>query len=558
MKSKSTLKVMIFGLDGATFDLMLPFIEKGDMPNLAYILEKGAWGELESTYPPMTAAAWPSFMTGENPGKHGILQFIPGDSGQALDGYQQKAATTETFSGRTFFDVMRIHGKRAAAITIPVTYPPWDINGIMISGFPSPDNNKIYSISKDISISINEPLNFEAGYYKTTGEEQILEDCLYRDKLRSKLTIDLLQRYEFDCFSVVFGGIDRACHDFWKYHESEYPGINVDMRLKYKDAIYRNYKLADKEIGKYLDCFGDKATLFVISDHGSGRTPFYSFNINVWLKKKKFLSLNYGKALFREMAKKSFKSVSATLTPKNKKSTIFFQGIRKNAANINVLGSKITSVFDWEKTKAFYYPLMYPVDGIMINQKGRQSNGSVNPGKEKKNIVDKIIKELIELKDNNTGGNIVSNALPREEIYSGPFIENFPDIIYTLNKKYLGENSIFGPIINNVPKFRLLRRSGLHTMHGIFIAFGQKIKPMRIKGARIIDVAPTILYCSGLPIPETADGRVLKEIFQKEIIKKQSIKYFNFEEKLVRNQESINDIENLQMVEKLRSLGYID
>ena len=82
MKDKPTLKTMILGLDGATFDVMLPFIKEKKLPTLAYLLENGAWGELESTIPPVTAAAWPSFMTGENPGKHGILDFMKATIGR--------------------------------------------------------------------------------------------------------------------------------------------------------------------------------------------------------------------------------------------------------------------------------------------------------------------------------------------------------------------------------------------------------------------------------------------------------------------------------------------
>ena len=151
MKSKKSLKTLIIGLDGATFDLILPFVAKGELPCFAYLMKNGAWGELASTLPPVTAAAWPSFMTGENPGKHGILKFTQIDSGPETNGDYKQAITSKSFAGRTFFDVMKMNGNRVGAVTIPVTYPPWDINGIMISGFPSPDNNKIYSVSPHIS-----------------------------------------------------------------------------------------------------------------------------------------------------------------------------------------------------------------------------------------------------------------------------------------------------------------------------------------------------------------------------------------------------------------------
>lgn len=558
MKSKSTLKTMIIGLDGATFDLMLPFIEKGELPNLAYLLKNGAWGELESTIPPVTAAAWPSFITGENPGKHGILNFIQTDGGQETHESDQQTVTSTRFAGRTFFDVMKMNGKRVGAVTIPVTYPPWDINGIMVSGFPCPDNNKIYSVSRDFSLNFDKALNFEAEYYKTASEEQILEDCLYRDRLRSDLTFDLLQKYEFECFTVVFGGIDRACHDYWKYHDLEFPGVTEAQREKFKDAIIRNYKLADEEIGRYLVHFGDEVNLFIMSDHGSGRSPFYAFNANVWLRKNKLLALKHEKAYLRKVLKKTFKGAEVVLTPNNQKSTSLLQKVRQSVGNVNLLGTRISTVFKWEKTKAFYYPLTYPVDGIMINLKGRQTKGVVNPGREKEDIERCIIKGLLDYRDEKKGEKVVEKAFRREEIYSGTFTEKFPDIVYILNKNYMGENEVLGSAITSVPQFRLLKRSGLHQLNGVFIAHGPKIQPGRIQEARIIDIAPTVLYCNELPIPDSMDGSVLRAIFREEVMNIQPIEYFNFESKQIGNNQQFDDIENEQMKEKLRSLGYID
>ena len=65
-----------FGIDGATFDLMLPWAEQGLLPNLAGLLERGAYGPLQSTMPPMTPCAWTTMMTGTNPGRHGVFDFV--------------------------------------------------------------------------------------------------------------------------------------------------------------------------------------------------------------------------------------------------------------------------------------------------------------------------------------------------------------------------------------------------------------------------------------------------------------------------------------------------
>jgi len=70
------MKLLILGIDGATFDLVLPWVKKGHLPNLARLMEEGVHSTLDSTLPPVTSPAWPTFMTGCNPGKHGVFDFI--------------------------------------------------------------------------------------------------------------------------------------------------------------------------------------------------------------------------------------------------------------------------------------------------------------------------------------------------------------------------------------------------------------------------------------------------------------------------------------------------
>jgi len=69
-------KMVVIGIDGATFDVIDPMVERGELPNLATLMKEGCRGELESTFPPITHTAWSTFSTGKNPGKHGVFDFI--------------------------------------------------------------------------------------------------------------------------------------------------------------------------------------------------------------------------------------------------------------------------------------------------------------------------------------------------------------------------------------------------------------------------------------------------------------------------------------------------
>ena len=68
-------RILIVGLDGATFDLIDPWVGAGELPHLAGLLKRGARGRLASTRPSATFPAWTTLMTGVNPGQHGVFDF---------------------------------------------------------------------------------------------------------------------------------------------------------------------------------------------------------------------------------------------------------------------------------------------------------------------------------------------------------------------------------------------------------------------------------------------------------------------------------------------------
>ena len=127
-------RVFMIGWDGATFDLIRPWVAEGKLPTIARLMAAGAHGQLRSTLPPMTFPAWTSFMTGMNPGKHGIYDFTRPRPGryelEFVNGGQRRAPS--------FWQILSQAGRRVASISLPCTYPPEQVNGIMISGFDAP------------------------------------------------------------------------------------------------------------------------------------------------------------------------------------------------------------------------------------------------------------------------------------------------------------------------------------------------------------------------------------------------------------------------------------
>jgi len=131
------MRVFVVGLDGATFDLIRPWAAAGHLPSLARLMQEGVHGELMSTLPPVTSPAWPSFMTGMNPGKHGVFDFIRRRPG----GFDMVNASH--IAAKTLWQLLSEAGRRVGVIAVPVTYPPCPVNGFMISDILSPRHAEI-------------------------------------------------------------------------------------------------------------------------------------------------------------------------------------------------------------------------------------------------------------------------------------------------------------------------------------------------------------------------------------------------------------------------------
>src|SRR5256884_8435693 len=130
----SKIKVLIVGLDGATFDLIKPWITEGKLPNLAQLMKEGASGRLASILPPITPPAWTSFMTGKNPGKHGIFHFLEARAGT----YKQSYLNAASRRAKTIWRMLSDAGYTVGTMNIPFTYPPEHLNGFQISGMDTP------------------------------------------------------------------------------------------------------------------------------------------------------------------------------------------------------------------------------------------------------------------------------------------------------------------------------------------------------------------------------------------------------------------------------------
>lgn len=529
-------KVLVIGLDGATFDNLKPWIKGGKLPNFANILENGVHGPLKSTIPSLTAPAWTSFFTGKNPGKHGVFDFFIPQSGYSL----QLVDSTHRKSKPIWVLISDAKAK-AGVVNMPMTYPPDRFNGFMISGFGTPrfDESSTFPKSLWSEISKEVPgymIHETEDFFHTGDRDKFVKSIFSRTKKRASAVKYLMNKKEWDFFTVVFRGPDQIQHHFWKFMDSAHPDYNQKDGEKYGNVLLTYYQKIDNILGDILRGINNETTVILVSDHGS--IPAYKgIYLNNWLIEKKLLQLKKGIGIGSILAK--IRSNVVHLIRKYNLRTFskyIPRRIRKNMYSpLNV---------NWSQTKIYF---MSQGGGyLMVNLRGRESKGTVEPGKEYEDLRGYVISELYNLVDPGTGEKIIDKVYKREEIYTGPYVKNAPDLFIIPKRGYhpqvgIGRKDLIGPL--TYPNSKKVAVSGVHDINGIFMIKGPSVKKGEvIENPKIIDITPTILYIMGLPIPKDMDGTVLTEVFEKSFLAENQMVYREVEDEKERIHEKIRDL----------------
>jgi predicted AlkP superfamily phosphohydrolase/phosphomutase len=550
------LKLLVIGLDGATFDVIRPMVAAGDLPNLAVLMEEGVHGDLESTVPAFSPPAWSSFMTGMNPGKHGIFDFVQYNPLRYT--YLGKTVNATSLAGHTFFDLLSQTGYRLAGITVPVTYPAWPINGYMVSGAPCPDTEERICYPEDFAAELPRRYTFLSTFWSEPNDKIIagLYDML---EDRAALAIKLIEEKQLDAMVLVFGATDRVQHNFWRYHDRAFGArLGLPREADYDDVIPETYRRADEAVGHILSRVGEETLVFIISDHGGGPAATQCLHTNAWLRQQGLLGVKQGQratlAGLRKAVMTVRRSLGAHLESRLRgllPTRVVEQGraLVRNVAQI-----------DWSTTKAYRFPMYATTEGIMINVAGRQPEGIVQPGDEYERLREQIIDQAKKLVDPVSANPVVVHAYKREELYQGPHVERAPDVILVLADDYAGGAEVDPPVIASVNPSSLSKVNGEHRQHGILLARGPMIKQnVQVEKARLMDMAPTILYGLGLPISADMDGAVLQTIFTPDYVEAHPIEYSDsYQMGDISVQESgFTPEEEEQIKQHLERLGYL-
>jgi predicted AlkP superfamily phosphohydrolase/phosphomutase len=509
--------LLIVGLDGATLDLVEPWARDGTLPNLAQLLREGAWGRLASTVPPATLPGWTTFMTGVNPGRHGVFDFTRRDPGD----YQVRFVNATFRKAQTVWRVLSDADRRVSVLGLPGTYPPEAINGYMISGFDTPvttrsDDSFVHppSFAAEVARAGGFPFaDFQEFRIRPGWHAEALRKLCAGIASKVRLAESLLARQPWDCFMLLFGESDTAAHHFWALHDAASPRYDAAMAAALGNPLRTVYAALDDAIGRLRARVPD-AQVLVVSDHGFGGAGTTAVRLNRWLAQEGFLTFVRRRRRARWAG--TLRSTAVRAVPAHWQAACF-RVAGGRLANRVESGVRFGGI-DWSRTRAFSEELNY-FPAIWLNVNGRDRSGMVRPA-EYDAVCEQLRTRLLAWRDPFSGGRVVRRVWRREALYQGAHTALAPDLVLDLETprgySYVGLPSYGdgGPAIESLTGAalaggKLAGMSGSHRSDGLFALAAEGVAAGRCEGVQIADMAASILALCDLPVPADWEGQPL-------------------------------------------------
>jgi predicted AlkP superfamily phosphohydrolase/phosphomutase len=508
VKGTDMKKILVAGLDGATFDLIAPWADAGKLPTFKRLMAEGTWGHLASTVPPVTSPAWPTFSTGKNPGKHSVFDYIRPRQGRF------DLVNASAIDSPTLWEILSQKGKRVGVMNVPVTYPPRPVNGFLVSGLLSPSK-----------ANLAHPAGFLKRYEAELGPYRVMPNVQYKEGIegefiadlqdlierRKRYALALMQNEPWDFMMIHFLALDVAQHALWHLMDPAHPRHDPARAARHGDAILKLYRQVDAALAEIAALLDDDTTLFLMSDHGFG--PLHRVvNLNNLLLKAGLLRLKR-----TPLTQLKYALSRLGITPAAAYEWLARLGLQNITFRVSKrLRNRVVNKFlsfddvDWSRTVAYS---MGHVGQIYLNVAGRQPQGIVPP--EAYEPTRRRVVEVLEgLVDPESGRKLVDRITPREKVCHGPHCDQGPDLHLVMD----GYRVIAFPLFatdNRIVTEQIRGDSGCHRDNGVFLARGPHVRAgRRFDGAAIVDLAPTLLHALGLPVPADMDGRVLTEIYE--------------------------------------------
>jgi len=397
--SENSRRTVVIGLDGVPYGLLDELSDCGVMSNFKDLKEEGTFRVMKSSIPEVSAVSWSSIITGKNPGEHGVYGFT-----DMLKGFY--ALSFHSFSklkASPFWQMAKDH--RYVIINLPATYPAGEINGVLISGFVSPDLEGAVYPREYLNMLMHMNYKIDIDVEKSKLSKRLLFKQLHEVlNTRMRLAMHLCDEVDWDVFMLVFTGTDRLEHFLWNAYEDE--------RHEYHEDFLGYFRAVDEAIGVINSRLSEDDLLVMLSDHGMERIEM-NVNVNAFLRQEGYLHTE-------DDPKKGYNSIK-------------------------------------RETKAF----ALDPSRIYLNKKGKYPRGSVDRNEE-----EDLIHELTDLFHDLKwkGKRVINEVCRKEEIYRGKYVDKAPDLILIPEKGINLRAKLFSKEL-----FEMDELTGKHTIDDAFI-----------------------------------------------------------------------------------------
>ncbi len=513
------MRVLVLGLDGATWDILDPLMSEGVLPNLSRLRGQGASGTLQSIFPPLSPVAWTGVMTGKNSGKHGVYEFLE----YGKDPLQVRVNSSRSIRADLVWEIAARYGKQTVAGGVPMSYPPRparNFPGFYLGDFLSPENATDFTTDPALFAELER----EVGPYRAWStvvhdggnEKGVLDDLTAFLDQHMRTIAFLMKRCPWDLLIFDVMATDRIGHELWHLWDlshSSAKGREAELSAL-RPQFLEFWKSVDRGVGTICENLPSDASLVIMSDHGFGPIERY-VNFNVWLLEKGFIRLQ--DSLY---VKQKHWFYRRGATPEGVYHLMSRMGLAnhrvsrfrgKQSSALDRLGESAflsRRHIDWTKTLAY---AQGNFGQIFLNQKGRRDGGCVDPA-DVPSVRRDLIAGLLEIKDPESGQPLVERVHEAEELYEGPYAAQAPDLTVVLKDWRYRTIGLHDFTTNKVVS-RAFGPTGDHRMEGILIATGPAFRAgASPSDASLLDIAPTVLHLMGVPVPGDMDGRVLDEL----------------------------------------------
>lgn len=317
----------------------------------------------------------------------------------------------------------------------------------------------------------------EVGEFYTQGISEdtkalsagVLSDGEYLEQARTVLSEHRaifdreFPKFKNGVFFFYFSSLDLNSHMFWRLIDPHHPEYDADLAQHYGPALPEFYRQIDQVLGEVMARLDDHTTLLVLSDHGFA--PYNrSFNLNTWLANNGYLTL------------------------------------KAAAQNSNEAFADV----DWGHTRAYGLGL----NGLYLNLRGREREGSVEPGPLADALLQELKTKLLAVHDPENRQPVITRVDAARAVYQGPYSQQGPDLLVGYNRGYrAGWQTILGNFPPDVLENNTNPWSGDHCMDytlvpGVLLSN----RPIDAASPALTDIAPTIFALFGIAQPKGMMG----------------------------------------------------